>query len=238
MANTLVQSPTATAIIGGTTVGLAFASGGTNPSTYVASVTVENPWTVSSLSDDRNGSYGAADVSVDSGSVGSGSGISAFYSVTNISTSIATVTLTISATGYAVLDTFEITSPGGAPTLDSTGSGSGDGTAKTATCTTIAENCSVFANGTMYPGAGSEDAGYTPMYGAPTNLGWVAYHFGEYDVDVGSAGAQTLNFEEPSTADGWSLAIAAYKPAEITVTGNRVSGPRIRPRAFAPGVDR
>ena len=210
MANTLVQSPTATGIVNGTTVNLAFASGGTVGSLYIAVVTLEGTNTITSVVDDRNGSWGAADVTVSSGAVGSGSGTTAFFSVANTSTSIATVTLTCSAGSYAAFDIFEITSPGGTPTLDSTGSGSGDGTARTATCTTVAANCSVFAGTTHYTGDAVVDSGYTEMYtyGAINT----AYHYGEYLIDAGAAGAKTLNFEEPDTSDGWSIAIAAYAP--------------------------
>lgn len=73
MANTLVQSPTTTAIINGPSVALAFASGGVSPvsSRYVASVTIEGTNTITSVADDRNGTY-ALDVSVSSGAVGAG----------------------------------------------------------------------------------------------------------------------------------------------------------------------
>lgn len=198
---TKVQSNSA-AFSGVTSVNVAFGSGGTNGSLYVASVTAEGPsgGSISSISDNRNAGGYTADITQTNG------GIARIASKTNTSTSVATVTASFGAACYGILAVFEITSAGGTPTLDVT-----DGfitSGRNLSLTTASANDFVSVISGHFPwGGGSADSGFT-TYGPNSGYNW--YHGGEHGI-LSTSGGHSLTYTAGVAAG--VTAGAAYKDA-------------------------
>lgn len=210
MSNTLAQNPAAVSFSGVATVSVTFASPCTPGSLIVASVTQEGAGTFTDMSDPTNGTYGAADISVVTGGAGNGEGRSSCYSKQNTASTAVTVTATLAGNSSGFLKCYELTGQATSAQVDTTGSGSGTSTQHTLSLTTGTANCTVIAIGTHYPSGAAADASYT---GAFTETGLnTSYHFGEYRVDAGAAGAITLT-EGLGSEQGWSFVAVAYKTA-------------------------
>lgn len=197
----------------GTTDSITFDSPCTNGSLIVAGVSHEGTTITNfTMSDGANGSYGSADVSVQSGTGGqSGSGTSAIFSKKNTSTTALTVTVNTDRSDVGYLMAYEFLGPNATP-LDSTGTGSGETNAVTSTITTLTPNCTIVMMGADYPpDNGAADAGYIDGF-AITNVGGFNYFFSEYNLNAGAAGLKTLTYSITSNGR-YSIAIAAYKPA-------------------------
>jgi len=234
VSNTLAQNPTAQAYNNATTVAVVFASGGTNPSLYVASITIDTGITATAtVADDRNGSY-----TPDAIGIATTHGRSMVLSVQNTSTLTATVTGTISAANYGVLKAYELTGAATSAALDTQNGAGGANSARTIGITPGTNNCTVILAGTVFGIDGGVDTNYTEAY-APNGLNNV-YHIGEYRVDAGAAGAITLTYSEPDTSQHWSFAVAAYKTAGAGggVDKGTILRRSYRPRPFGPGHPR
>jgi len=214
VANTLAQNPTAATFTGAASVNKAFASGGTNPSLYVAALAQENGSATITVSDNQNGGNYTEDAIGTSHQGATGAGTASVYSKQNTSTSIATITATLSASSNAgTLKTFEFT---GAPTSSVVDAAVSDGTASDYdTCfgalTTSSANCSIVACGVQYGGQGSTpDSGFTnDAYGNA----YGAYQVVEHLTDAGAATSRNICFggTASSTYYGAAMAAVAYK---------------------------
>jgi hypothetical protein len=76
--------------------------------------------------------------------------------------------------------------------------------------TTGSANCSIFSVSTHYGASGATaDTNYTAAF-ADTAVS-SGYHFGQYRVNVGAAGLQTVTHNLTSPTQVWTAAMVAYK---------------------------
>ena len=202
---TILQSVAMTTYGSGTTATRTFASACTPGSRIVAIATQENQAGTFTISDPTNGTY--ADDSTGAGGTGvSGSGAATIRSVANTASTALTVTLTLGTATYGTFTVYELSDA--VFDAGTTGLG-GVATAFTGSLTAVASAFG-FAIGTLYPAGASVDTSYTAAF-AETGIA-NAYHFGEYNSNLGSAGTKTVTFNLGSP-DSWSLAFATYKSA-------------------------
>lgn len=162
-------------------------------------------------SDDVNGSY-TSDAFLNNGAGVNGSGSVGIFSVQNTTTSSKVVTLTLGASTTGFLKIFELTNAevsAAKDTSNTTGVNTGLGGAFSLSLTTGTNNCAIFSITTHYPAGTAVDSGYTSAF---TETGLLsAYHFGEFNLDVGTAGTKTLTYNGYSSTDCHTGAAVAYK---------------------------
>lgn len=210
MSNTLAQNPSAVSYSGATSVSATFASAMTNPSLVIVSLTMETPTATATISDNKNAGNYTQDVTATQNAGGGGDGKAIIASKQNTQTAAATVTATLSTSTFGMLKIQEYTGAATSAALDTTNGGAnGTNTQPTGSLTTGTANCTVIAASTHYGNGATTDTGYTAAY-AETGLS-NAYHYGEYRVDAGAAGAITLHMGFVGNESGWNMAVAAYK---------------------------
>lgn len=184
---------------------LSFGSACTSGTRIVAMVTLESAAAPTSVADGTNGSY-----------TQDGSGLSSYwssgariYSIANTGTSALTVTLTLPGSNVGTLTIFELDACGAADVAVGV---EGSDFNLSVTATTTEDNCAMFVCGAVtvnvVSSVDSEDGGYTAAF--TSALGSGKYHIGEYNLNVGSAAAKTMNFDLGAVRNGSWVAVA-YK---------------------------
>ena len=235
MSNTLAQNPTVQTYSNATGVAKVFASGGTNPSLYIAEIFAESAAPTVTISDDRNAGNYAADALVQT-TGNPGGGTAGIYSKQNTSTLTATITATLGAAAYGLLKVFELTGADTSAALDGSNTASGNNSQRAVALTPGTNNCSLFACGTAYAGDQTADSGWTETFALNGQIS--AYAYGEHIVDQGTAALVTPTFND-DTSNNWTMAIAAYKTAAGgggDPEGRLVGGKLIRGGLLTGGV--
>jgi hypothetical protein len=169
------------------------------------------------VSDPTNGTYNADSYSQTVADA-RGAGV---YSKPNTASTALTITLTLGASDTGVLKAYEVAGPPASSYLNAHIEASGGGISSlisAAVANGAVANCSIFAAFAGYAGPTTLDTGFTEAY--PLTGGTLAYHKGEYDLDV-SSGTTTLSFGSTVEQNPWVVAAASYKPSSTQTQAPR-----------------
>jgi hypothetical protein len=195
-------------------------------SLLVAMGTMEDNATTMTVSDSVNGAYAQDRLINPGGNTGIGRGSSGIFSFQNRSTSSKIVTITLGATTDGFLKIFEITGAAQSSAVDVSDDdfcNTGGGAVLSLSLITSTNNCAIFSCSTRYGGNGSAvDSGYSASQ--TETIGPWSYHMGEYDIDVGVAGAKSLTYNGYSSSNNHSAVAVAYKMDQGGVIGPMFRG--------------
>jgi len=133
-----------------------------------------------------------------------------------------TVTATIGTATWWTIYAVSVTGHDTATFYDSEGGGTGNSTNPTAPVTTVADNCAMFSYTSNGVADATPGAGYTGITLSDFNQ----FENGQYDLDVGTAGAQSVAYTVGTSQ--WATAAAAFKPSGGGGGGGGSPGPALQ----------